>query len=245
MRADICRLRYGSNSTQTGQLFAIGRYMSPPEVSLYNSEERLSLEHNSSMDILAEVQSFLEAHPDYFDVSSDGALSELAMDGGDAQDEATDDGGTSPQGEEENSKDIPYANGLHSVRKHGWGRGNSRTRVYPWLNNLRTLAPSLSPRDKGNEPPKYIDLIFATHWIPMENNASGKNQGHEDKAGRKALLEDIFIPMGQMTVYRVRLHCQCSLSKGKDPNIFECPSFAPFSRQGWPSHMGARGNVCL
>ncbi|XP_071442894.1 uncharacterized protein [Hetaerina americana] len=259
---DVCRLRYGSNSSQTGQLLALGRFMSPPGVMLYNSENRRALEHNNSVDILSEIRKFLEEHQQFWDTYNDGT-SEVSMDGGEMSEDSLGEGKPGPPGEEEETKGIPYPNWMHKVGKHGWGRGIARPSNDPRLNSweqkrevhatrpndglLRllstgTLAPSVSPEDLGTGSKKYMDLIFATHWIPVITESSDRQVSERGKSEGPAIPPGLVIPMGQMTVYRVRLHCQCSLSKGKDPNLFECPSFVPFKQQGWPSHMGARGN---
>ncbi|XP_046385650.1 uncharacterized protein LOC124155677 isoform X2 [Ischnura elegans] len=266
--ADVCRLRFGTNSSQTGQMYALGRFMSPPGVMLYNSEDRLALEHNNTVDSVSEVRNFILEHPDFWEVYGDGSASEMSMNGGEAPDESNDEGMPGPAGEEEESKDIPYPSRIHSVGKHGWGHGIADPSNDPRLNSweqkrevhatrpnnglLRllstgSLAPSVSPKDPGVESNKYMDLVFATHWIPIITESSDKfvrQRGKSEGASSPSISDTypMVIPMGQMTVYRIRLHCKCGLSKGKDPNLFECPSFIPFDRQGWPSHMGARSN---
>ncbi|XP_044747625.1 uncharacterized protein LOC123308894 [Coccinella septempunctata] len=52
-------------------------------------------------------------------------------------------------------------------------------------------------------------------------------------------FNDIYkLNLGQMTVYRLRIECQCNLVKRNE----KCAKFLPESDQSWPSYLGRRGD---
>ncbi|KAL3284774.1 hypothetical protein HHI36_018917 [Cryptolaemus montrouzieri] len=52
-------------------------------------------------------------------------------------------------------------------------------------------------------------------------------------------FNDIYkMNLGQMTVYRLKIVCQCNLTKENE----RCAKFSPSSKQTWPSHLGRNGD---
>ncbi len=48
------------------------------------------------------------------------------------------------------------------------------------------------------------------------------------------------LKMGQLTVFRMRLKCKCSMEKLREGET--CGQVLDFSRQRWPSYMGMMGD---
>lgn len=51
-----------------------------------------------------------------------------------------------------------------------------------------------------------------------------------------------YLPMGQMTVYRLRLKCTCAESDAIKSGRKHCARTLPFEEQQWPAYMGPRGD---
>lgn len=51
-----------------------------------------------------------------------------------------------------------------------------------------------------------------------------------------------YIPMGQMTIYRLRLKCTCAESEDIKSGKKRCARTLPFEEQQWPSYMGSNGD---
>lgn len=114
---------------------------------------------------------------------------------------------------------IPTAEGIHILLKKHM---ECLEKKIADTGDLSNKYPHMNPQS--------IETLLAKECLNLSNK--------EDYKAFASEMDHLKINMGQMTVFRIRLRCQC-----KSLNVDErCSSILPYDKQSWPTAYGVRGN---
>ncbi|CAN7984580.1 unnamed protein product [Ixodes hexagonus] len=229
-RADFCRLRF--KDALFTRLYAISSATGPPGVLVYDSDDKRDLEYAGLPNFTAIGSRFLKEHPGYARGSS---LDHRPT-------------GSLPR---YRSEDVPLRKRRHVGPHDGGGvqRTISTGTLLPSLGPHAAGSIDLAfatfwfhPSSARVLSPAERRCLEALHdqedqrFLPQSPLFGMDHDAYEALAASQCLEggdlpEDSYDPfdrpMGQMTVYRVRLGC---------------PHVLPFERQRWPAYMGAQAD---
>ncbi|KAM7290009.1 hypothetical protein ISCGN_030137 [Ixodes scapularis] len=209
-RADFCRLRF--KDALFTRLYALSSVTHPPGILVYDSDDKRDLEYAGLPNFTAIGARFLEEHPGFR--SGDIPLRRRRHvgphDGGGVQ------------------RTISTGTLLPSLGPHSAHSVDLAFATF-WFHP--SSARALSPAERRcldalreQEDQRFLPQspLFGLDHDAYEALAASQCLG--DGASEEDSYDPFDRPMGQMTVYRVRL---------------SCPHMLPFERQRWPAYMGA------
>ncbi|XP_059161423.1 uncharacterized protein LOC131944658 isoform X2 [Physella acuta] len=165
-RANLCRLRFKSN--EYSRLVALGRNLPKLGVSIYNSDDRKTIEHSKWVNTTAEAYEYIMKHPEFINQLAPSTWAEA--DNGEYQrSEALDTPPEYTDRHRTSSKKGPGGGGPVSGRKKTYKQGYMDNSGYPLKGdnaNYNQMAGYNQPQNQGVLP--YDEYV-----IPYKDTGKG------------------------------------------------------------------------
>ncbi|GAB6019216.1 hypothetical protein CHUAL_000827 [Chamberlinius hualienensis] len=234
-RSDFCLLRFGSE--MISNIYAVGQRLSPPGIKVYDSNERKSLEFGEQVNTKLIGQNYLKNHPE-MRYQFDRYKRHVGPHDMDGVQRLISTGILAPPlhsaPNDLQSIDHIFATYWFFPAKTKAILAEDRDCIQKKMatEEQRFLANS---KYKGMDHDAYEDAV--TQECIEENrhlSSLTANRTYESQTE----YDPFSIHMGQMTIYRLRITCNCKhLNDNK-----RCANVLPYDKQMWAAYMGTKGD---